>query len=107
MAGEMSKGGAGSLLREAILAKKQKTPTPKLTPKPTLSEEDRELLKNLTLPPHEHGLTDKEVQKFLIEHDMTLRELMAKYGPKPPKKKAKGGYVKKYAKGGGVRKVRK
>ena len=100
----MSEGGKGTLLKRAISAKKQKTPTPKPTRK--LSKEDKELLKNLTLPPDQHGLTDEEVQEFLIKHDMTLQELMKDYGPKPPEKKAKGGYVKKYAKGGGVRKVR-
>jgi len=103
----MSKGGAGTVERSAISAKKQKTPTPTPTPKPTLSEEDRELLKNLTLPPHEHGPTDKEVQDLLIRKGWSLQKLMEDYGPQPPKKKAKGGYVKKYAKGGGVRKVRR
>ena len=98
----MSEGGKGTLLKRAISAKKQRTP--KRTRK--LSKEDKELLKNLTLPPHKHGPTEEEIQNFLQTHGMTLQELMKKYGPKPPEKKAKGGYVKKYAKGGGVRKVR-
>ena len=34
---------------------------------------------------------------------MTLQQLIKKEGPK---KKAHGGYVKKYARGGGVRKAR-
>ena len=101
-----SAGGKGSLLRESISAKKQKTPTPTPKQTPILSEEDRELLKNLTLPPHKHGATDKEVQTLLEKTGWSLQKLMKDYGPKPPEKKAHGGYVKKYAKGGGVRKVR-
>ena len=104
----MSEGGKGTLLKQSISAGKQQTPKPKPKSKPTLklSKEDKELLKNLTLPTDKHGSTEEEIQDFLQTHGMTLQELMKKYGPEPPEKKAKGGYVKKYAKGGGVRKVR-
>ena len=69
-------------------------------------------LKDLMKPPQEGGWTEAETQRYLESKGtkkdpitgekvpiMTLQQLIKKEGPK---KKAHGGYVKKYARGGGV-----
>jgi len=96
---DMSKGGQGTDLRQAIGK--------------TIPKKYDKFLENLMKPPHEGGPTDKETQDFLIENDMTLQQLIEEYGPKEGegdyrKKQAKGGKVKKnYANGGTIRKPRR